>query len=239
MSKDRKDPIDRLAEALGHTFADQSLLKVALTHRSYVNEASGVDNERLEFLGDAVIDLVVSGELMRRQPEAREGSLSRMRAAVVNEAGLARVAERAGIGEALRLGRGEEASGGRERPSILADAFEAVIAAVFLDAGFDRAREVLLALIDFPDESERPRGDPKTELQEKIQARIHRPPTYRVVEETGPDHQKEFTVEIVLGERVLARGSGRTKKEAEQRAAKVCIEDLDVLLATIEPEGEA
>lgn len=232
--KDRREPIQRLAEALGHQFKDEALLLNAVTHSSYVNEVSGVDNQRLEFLGDAVIALVVSSELMRRHPEAREGALTRMRASVVNESGLASVAERMGLGEALRLGRGEEASGGRERPSILADAFEAVIAAVYLDAGFEIASEVLLSLLELPDESLR---HPKTELNERIQARLRLPPTYRVVEESGPDHQKEFTVEIVLGERVLARGSGRTKKEAQQRAAKTCIEQLESILPS-EPEDE-
>ncbi|MBI2374927.1 MAG: ribonuclease III [Deltaproteobacteria bacterium] len=226
--------MQRLAEALGHQFKDEALLLNAVTHSSYVNEVSGVDNQRLEFLGDAVIALVVSSELMRRHPEAREGALTRMRASVVNESGLASVAERMGLGEALRLGRGEEASGGRERPSILADAFEAVIAAVYLDAGFEIASEVLLSLLELPDESLR---HPKTELNERIQARLRLPPTYRVVEESGPDHQKEFTVEIVLGERVLARGSGRTKKEAQQRAAKTCIEQLESILPS-EPEDE-
>ena len=224
-----KDPEVRLQQALGHRFESRELLTQALTHRSYVNECSEdiPDNERFEFLGDAVIDLVVSTELMRRFPVAREGPLSKIRAAVVSEPGLARIAEQLNLGEALRLGRGEELSGGRSKPSILSDAFEALIAAVYLDAGIDRASEVLLPFFEFPQEVDLERMDPKTELQQRIQAERHITPTYRVVDAQGPDHDKVFHVELLIDGVVKAEGKGRTKKDAEQLAAKRLLQELD------------
>lgn len=227
--KNQGDPIDALLRTLGYEFSNRAILLEALTHRSFVNECSDPavrDNERFEFLGDAVIDLAVSEELMQRHPDAREGTLSRMRAAIVSETALARIAESLHLGEALRLGRGEEMSGGRSKASLIANAFEALMAAVCLDGGMERVREVLLRHLEFPG-SALPRGDPKTEIQQRIQADRHITPTYRVVEESGPDHSKVFVVEILVGEEVLGRGRGRTKKEAEQRAAAVVLEDLD------------
>jgi ribonuclease-3 len=223
------DPVERLEQALGHRFHDRSILMEALTHRSYVNECAYDvrDNERFEFLGDAVIDLVVSEELMKRHPEAREGSLSRMRAAIVSESALARLAVSIHLGEALRLGRGEDLSGGRTKPSLIANAFEALMAAVYLDAGLDRVRETLLLHLELPEEGNQVRGDPKTEIQQRIQAERHITPTYRVIEESGPDHNKTFVVEIVVGDQVLGRGSGRTKKDAEQQAAAFVLGELD------------
>ncbi|MCA9556483.1 MAG: ribonuclease III, partial [Myxococcales bacterium] len=220
----------RLLDNLGHQFANDRLLMQALTHRSYVNEVSDpqvADNERFEFLGDAVIDLVVSTALMERFPEAREGRLSKIRASVVSEGALARLARDMGLGEALRLGRGELMSGGRDKPSILSDAFEALIAAVYLDAGLARVAEVLLPRLRFPDNEALRRGDPKTELQQRVQADRHMTPTYHLVAEAGPDHDKTFEVELRVGEDVLARGAGRTKKEAEQRAAAVALDALE------------
>lgn len=225
-----KDPLVRLLDNLGHQFANVRLLMQALTHRSYVNEVSDpqvADNERFEFLGDAVIDLVVSTALMERFPEAREGRLSKIRASVVSEGALARLARDMGLGEALRLGRGELMSGGRDKPSILSDAFEALIAAVYLDAGLARVAEVLLPRLRFPDSEALRRGDPKTELQQRVQADRHMTPTYHLVSEAGPDHDKTFEVELRVGEDVLARGAGRTKKEAEQRAAAVALDALE------------
>lgn len=224
-SSPSKDPERRLLDALGHEFRDRGLLLEAITHRSFVNEHGGFgkppirDNERLEFLGDAVLDLVVSAELMRRFEGAREGELSRMRAAIVHEAALARLARRIHLGQALRLGRGEELSGGRDRPSLLADAFEAIVAAVYLDAGLDRAEEVLLPLIDFLPGERLADTDPKTELQQRLQAVHKSAPRYRVVSEDGPEHDKRFVVEVTLEEEVLGTGTGRTKKQAEQQAA--------------------
>lgn len=225
-----KDPVQRMLNALGHHFQNDRLLLEAITHRSYVNEVNhhGVrDNERFEFLGDAVIDLVVSSELMRRFPEAQEGTLSKIRASLVSEGALAKLAQSVDLGAALRLGRGEDRSGGREKPSILSDAFEALIAAVYLDAGLERVSEVLLPRLTFPTDAVLQRRDPKTELQQRIQAAQRRAPTYHLIDARGPDHAKEFEVEIRLGDEVLATGEGRTKKEAEQRAAAKVLNALD------------
>lgn len=216
------DPVARLEGLLQHHFRDPRLLHEALTHRSYVNECnepSVRDNERLEFLGDAVIDLVVSEALMARYPNAREGHLSKVRASLVSEPGLAKLAEQIGLGEALRLGRGEELSGGRGKASILSDAFEALIAALYLDGGIQKVAEVLLPRLTLPGDDALDRADPKTDLQQRIQAERHLTPTYRLVGERGPDHDKSFVVELLVGGEVLATGSGRTKKEAEQQAA--------------------
>jgi ribonuclease III len=230
---DSHDPVFRLMEQLGHRFNNMELLTQALTHRSYVNECSDPvqDNERFEFLGDAVIDLIVSSELMARFPEAREGPLSKMRATMVSEGGLARIAEKLDLGQALRLGRGEEMSGGRTKPSILSDAFEALIASVYLDAGLERATQVLLPWFEFPERLELRKFDPKTELQQRVQAELHITPTYRVIGESGPDHDKVFEVELLIGEAIKTRGLGRTKKEAEQNAAAKLLGD-DVLDGT-------
>ena len=223
------DPIFRLMDLLGYRFAKPDLLVQALTHRSYVNECAEPvqDNERFEFLGDAVIDLIVSSELMARFPDAREGPLSKMRAQIVSEGGLARIAEKLQLGEALRLGRGEEMSGGRTKPSILSDAFEALTAAVYLDAGLETATRVLLPWFEFPERLELRKFDPKTELQQRIQAELHITPTYRVIGESGPDHDKVFEVELIIGDDVKSRGEGRTKKEAEQSAAAKLLYLLD------------
>lgn len=221
-----KDPLQRLLSAVGHDFAGaRPLLVQALTHRSYVNEADDptvLDNERLEFLGDAVIDLIVADALMRRFPHAREGALSKARAALVSEVGLASLAARLHLGEALRLGRGEISSGGREKPSILSDALEALFAAIYLDAGLDKAREALLSQLVLPDTLDDAPEDHKTALQQRVQARLHKTPRYRLLREEGPDHDKRFFVQVwVEGEGELsAEGEGRTKKEAEQHAAQ-------------------
>jgi ribonuclease III len=218
---DPQELLNRLMRDLGHEFADKKLLVQALTHRSFVNESAlpdVADNERLEFLGDAVIALIVSSELMTRQPAAREGPLSRVRASMVDEPALARLARDLELGEALRLGRGEDLSGGRSRSSLLADAFEAVIGAVYLDGGFERARQVLVPRLRFPEGDAVP-GDPKTELQERLQAERHVTPTYRVAAEDGPDHNKTFVVELLIDGQVMGQAQGRTKKEAERAAA--------------------
>jgi ribonuclease-3 len=234
MSVDAREAIERLRGVLGHPFRRPEALVDALTHRSYVNEADGrvVDNERLEFLGDAVVSLIVATELMQRYPDAREGALSRLRASLVDEAALMALAVKLDMGDALLLGRGEDLSGGRQRASILADAFEAVMAAVYLDGGLEAASRVLLPRLTFPEPSAIPRGDPKTALQERLQATRRATPVYRVVGEEGPDHQKTFAVEVVADGQVLGRASGRTKKEAERSAAAG-------VLAVIEAGGPA
>lgn len=228
------DPVvPALEKLLGCPLPDAALALAALTHKSYVNEhrAQGLcDNERLEFLGDAVIDLAVAHRLMERFPDAREGDLSRLRAAVVDEAGLAKMARDIGIGPLLRLGRGEELTGGREKASLLADAMEAVIAAVYLSGGL----EPVLKLIDrFLGEAFASAAagtldrDFKTQLQELAQSRLRATPRYRVVAEHGPDHSKTFEVELELRGEVIGRGAGRSKKDAEQAAAKDALASMN------------
>jgi ribonuclease III len=215
-----------LIEQLGYTFQQEELLLQALTHRSLVNELGEIaiqHNERLEFLGDAVVDLSVGHQLMERLPEAREGDLSKLRAMVVSEAGLAFTANQVQLGNYLRLGRGEEHTGGRKKASILADSFEALFGAIYLDGGFveaDRvARRLLGPLIDTAVDGDLDR-DYKTRLQELVQAQWHIMPRYEVVGERGPVHAKVFTVAVFLEERELAHAEGHSKKAAEQRAAR-------------------
>jgi ribonuclease-3 len=185
-------------------------------------ETSRTDNERLEFLGDAVLALVTSDLLMRRFPEQPEGELSKARAAIVNEAGLARVAESLALGQWIFLGRGEEQAGGRQKRSLLANAFEALIGAVYLDGGFSAAFQVAERLFtpiiaDVPSAASK---DFKSRLQEMAQAKLQMAPTYTVLSEQGPDHAKTFEIAISIGEREYARAFGRSKKEAQQSAAE-------------------
>lgn len=228
-----RDPVGALEARLGVTFRDRARALAALTHKSYVNEHRDepglADNERLEFLGDAVIDLAVSHRLMERFPGAKEGELSKMRAAVVDEAGLAGLARGLDLGPILRLGRGEELTGGRAKASLLADAMEAVIAAVFLGEGLPP----VLGIVDrFLGEAFARAAagtldrDYKTQLQELSQSRLRATPRYRVVAERGPDHSKVFEVETDLRGEVLGRGEGRSKKDAEQAAARLALEAL-------------
>jgi len=207
------------------------LLRRALVHRSYVNEAKEEeeDNERLEFLGDAVLNLVVAQHLMELFPGRREGELSQMRAALVRWDTLAAAAERLRLGDFLLLGRGEEQSGGRQRPSNLAGALEAVIGAVFLDRGLRAARRLVLRLLK-PELARIVAGEPvidsKSELQRVAQARWRQVPKYRVVKAEGPDHARVFTVEVLLGDKVLGEGRGPSKKQAELEAARKALEAL-------------
>ena len=205
----------RLEQQLRHEFADEKLCETALTHKSWLNEASRsgrTDNERLEFLGDAVLNLVVSDTLMRRFPDRSEGDLSKARAVIVNESALAQAAEQLDLGQWIFLGRGEEQAGGRRRPSILADALEALVGAIYLDGGFsaaiDVARRVLAGAID---DSERSvKLDFKSRLQERSQAMLQVTPHYLVVGQEGPDHDKTFSVSIALGDEEYGRGSGKS-----------------------------
>jgi ribonuclease III len=233
-----RDPIlDALQDRLGVPIVNPEVALAAITHKSYVNEHRGEllhDNERLEFLGDAVIDLAVSHRLMERFPDAREGELSKIRAAVVDEPGLARIARELDLGSLLRLGRGEELTGGRQKASLLADAMEAVVAALFLGGGL----EPVLALIDrfLGDAFARAAAgtldrDYKTQLQELAQSRLRASPRYRVIAEHGPDHSKVFEVELELRGEVVGRGTGRSKKDAEQAAAKLALETMNGRLA--------
>ncbi len=217
---------------IGYQFRDRQLLLTALTHRSFANEHPDLersDNEKLEFLGDAVLDLVVGHLLMEKYPQAREGELSVTRSQVVSEAGLAEVAAQLGFGEWLFLGKGEDQTGGRFKPSLLADAFEAVVAAVYLDGGFPAAWQLIDALLPERIDNVELTGyyDHKTRLQERAQALLKTTPTYTVEDERGPDHAKVFEISVSIKGREWARAEGRSKKEAEQRAAAAAAFLLD------------
>lgn len=227
-----KEPDHRLMVALAYRFADSRLLASALTHRSYSNERPDHDvpcNERLEFLGDAVLALVVSDELYRRRPDLPEGELTRMRAGIVNRHALATVARRLDLGSALLLGRGEEKSGGRDKDNLLADALEALFAAVYCDGGLAAAQEVLLPLLAEAIDAALAEGsdnDFKTALQELLQRQRRALPEYRLREVSGPDHDRCFVVEAVIEEVIWGAGEGRSKKDAEQRAARAALARL-------------
>jgi len=229
--------LGRLEERLGYTFRDRALLEQALTHSSFAFENQGQEGapidchyERLEYLGDAVIDLIASDLLIRRFGDAPEGALSRLRAGLVNADRLSGLARALDLGEAMRLGRGEESTGGRDKPSILADAYEAVFGAIYMDGGYDAAYAAaagaFVALIDALPMAEL-LGDYKTPLQERVQARFRSTPVYRVIAEHGPDHSKNFEIEVWVDGRPWARGAGRSKKEAEQEAARRALEEGD------------
>jgi ribonuclease III len=234
---------EQLEERLGYRFENPELLERALTHSSAVPElraergedhagaAAIQDNERLEFLGDAVLELLAREYLLESFPEWSEGQLSKSRAMIVNARSLQDAARRVRLGEHLRLGRGEEKTGGREKPTILADAFEAVVAAVYLEGGLGLTREMLKRVLFEQALEERGEriadSDRKSALQEFLQGRGKPPAEYRLTGESGPDHQKMFQVEVwVSGER-MAQGEGSTKKEAEQRAARIALELLE------------
>ena len=222
-----KPQFDALQKGLGYKFKDPSLLVRCLTHVSYSYDRTPGHNEVLEFLGDAVLDLAVSDLLMRQFPEKSEGDLSRMRAALVNSSILAGKAMAINFGPLLRLGKGEERSGGRHKESILAGAFEALLGAVYLDGGYEAARH-LVERYFAPDVKEKTLGqqDYKTRLQEISQMLFREPPVYRVVSEIGPDHAKSFVTEIAVGGKVLGKGEGRSKKQSEQEAAKKALVEL-------------
>lgn len=214
-----------LEEKIGYSFRDRSLLENALTHSSYANEhrAGGLrSNERLEFLGDSVLGFVTAEFLFCQHPDLPEGDLTRIRAALVCEQSLYEVAQKLGLGQYLKLGRGEEAGGGRERISILADATEAVFAAVYLDGGIEAASALIhRCLLDAEKEEvvEERRRDYKTELQELVQRRSNQTLQYELVSASGPDHAKVFTSRVLLNGQPIGKGQGHSKKEAEQAAA--------------------
>ena len=226
-----RDEFEELQERVGYRFRDRGLLEHALTHRSRAAEdASGgvADNESLEFLGDAVLGLVVAELLFRRYPEYDEGQKSKIKASVVSTQALARRAEQIQLGDHLLLGRGEEKTGGRFKQALLADGYEALIAALYLDGGLPAAagfleRELADAIAAGAGEAVVGQ-DYKSALQERLQA-LGRPlPEYRVAGESGPDHRKEFTIEVVVAGEVLGAASGKAKKEAEQEAARLALE---------------
>jgi ribonuclease-3 len=224
---------EALERRIGYRFRDRGLLEHALTHRSKAHEdpSGGVfDNESLEFLGDAVLGMVVAEALFRTFPSFSEGQKSKVKSAIVSTFSLAELAEALDLGEHMILGRGEEKTGGRRKQALLADTYEALIAAIYLDGGLDAARDFILReLGDAIEEARRPEyfgRDHKSALQEQLQA-LGRPlPIYRIAGEIGPDHRKLFHVEVVVGHDVLAQGAGRTKKEAEQEAAKAALAKL-------------
>ncbi|MBM4244484.1 MAG: ribonuclease III [Deltaproteobacteria bacterium] len=221
------DELQALEARLGHAFADPSRVRLALTHRSSVAKQSE-HNETLEFLGDAVLGLAISELLLRAWPEASEGQLSKRRAALVNEASLAAKAERIDLGPLIQLGRGEEKTGGRRKRSILADAYEALLGAVFLDAGFLAAQAVVAR--DFAEDVVQPPLDEteaKTRLQELTQRLFRAPPEYTLLRATGPDHAKDFETNVAVAGRVLGQGRGGSKKIAEQAAAREALVALE------------
>ena len=220
------------AKKLNYTFRDRKLLSEALSHSSYANEhrSAGLkSNERLEFLGDSVLGFVTAEFLFAQHPDLPEGDLTRIRAALVCEQSLYEVAQKLGLGKYLKLGRGEEAGGGRERTSILADATEAVFAAVYLDGGIGAASALIhRVLLDAEREEvvEERRRDYKTALQELVQRQADQVLTYRMVGEQGPDHAKTFSAEVLLNGAPLGTGTGHSQKEAEQAAARAALETL-------------
>lgn len=224
--------LHELEQHLDYTFHDLRLLRAALYHSSYANEhraQSVSSNERLEFLGDAVLGFVSADYLYRKHPDLPEGELTRIRAALVCEDSLHEVAQRLHLGDFLMLGKGEESGGGRHRPSILADAVEAVLAAVYLDGGIDEARALVhrILLEKEPEQVvESRRRDCKTELQELVQRKPNQELRYELVSESGPDHAKVFTVAVMLNGQVVGLGSGHSKKEAEQAAARTALEQM-------------
>ena len=222
--------IKDLENAIGYRFKNITLLQNALTHSSYANEFwrdSLRSNERLEFVGDSILGMVVAEYLYRTFPERPEGELTRMRADMVCERALAKVANRLSLGSHLLLGHGEEQGGGRERASILADAVESVIAACFLDGGMDAARKLIetFILCEVP-VTRLSNADYKTAFQERVQQKKDQTIVYRLIGETGPDHDKTFQVEVLLNGQVVGTGNGSSKKRAEQDAARTAMETL-------------
>ena len=220
-----------LEEKIGYAFRDRTLLENALTHSSYANEHrdKGMpSNERLEFLGDSILGLVVADHLYRNRPDLPEGDLTRIRAALVCEGSLVEVAKSLDLGSYLKLGRGEESGGGRKRPSIQADAVEAMLAAVYLDGGIGQARKLIHNLILNQEREKIANGrDFKTALQELVQRESGQVLAYRLVGESGPDHAKCFSMEVLLNGQPIGAGEGRSKKEAEQAAAKAAVGKLE------------
>jgi ribonuclease-3 len=211
-------------DKLKKQFKDKALLTQALTHKSWVNENKNQreSNERLEFLGDAVLEFIVSKELYKRFPQKEEGFLTTLRAKLVNTTNLAQVAQKLDLGKEMFLSKGEEEGGGRTNPSLLADTMEAVIGALFLDQGIEATLSFIKTclLYEIPEKISQPLKDPKSRLQEYVQAKGLPAPKYHLLSESGPDHAKKFEVQVKIQDRVLAKGVGKSKNEASQRAAE-------------------
>ena len=220
--------METLETKLGYTFRNKALLENALTHSSYANEnhSPGGSNERMEFLGDSILGMVTADFLYKEHPDLPEGDLTRTRAALVREESLVEVADRLELGAYLRLGKGEDLGGGRERPSIRADAVEAVLAAVFLDGGLVEARKIVQRFILDREDEKAANRDFKTLLQELVQRESGRELSYRLTGESGPDHAKVFAVTVELNGSPIGQGQGHSKKEAEQMAAKAAIDAI-------------
>lgn len=228
--------LEKLQDELGYAFGNKNLLLRALVHRSfaYENQESGEDNETLEFLGDAVLGLAISHLLIEIFPDCDEGELSRLRSSIVNERELAQIASQVNLGDFLLLGKGEELSGGRHKPSLLANALEALLAAVYLDGGLDAAirlvKKMFHGYLENKEENFLLKAldkDYKTQLQEITQAKLKLIPTYFLEAEEGPDHDKTFFMTVAIGGRVLAHGFGKSKKEAQQEAARKAIGEIE------------
>ena len=220
--------MNRLEKIIGYEFENKALLEQAFTHSSFAHDRNTESYERLEFLGDAVLGFVTAGFLFSREPGLAEGIMSRTRSELVCEQSLYQVASRLGFGEYLRLSRGEELSGGRERVSILADSVEALIAAIYLDSGLEKAREFIFRFV-LPETIDLHEGRPydyKSTLQELVQKNADSRIEYRLVKETGPDHDKRFVFCVLINGTVFGEGEGRTKKDAEQKAAAAALENL-------------
>lgn len=221
------------ANDLEKLFDDKDLYNLALTHRSWVNENPGSDetNERLEFLGDAVLEFVVSDELYKIFSKKKEGFLTALRANLVNTKNLSDFARKINLGSKIKLSKGEEDGGGRDNSSLLADTVEAIIGALFLDKGIKTASSFIKEniLFDVEKRGEMPLKDPKSRLQEVVQAKKFQAPKYRVLKETGPDHDKKFEIEVLIDDKVEAVGAGKNKSEAEQKAAETALEKWENL----------
>jgi ribonuclease III len=232
MDDKRLQKLAGLEERLGWKFSDKRLLDRALTHRSFANENPSLtwgDNETLEFLGDAVLQLIISDVLMRIFPDYAEGRLSKLRSSVVNEQPLAELSRSFSVGEYLLLGKGEEASGGRTKTSLLANSLESIIAAIFLDGGFDRSSSFITSIFEpliRQADADASCQDYKTSLQELSMLLFKAMPHYNLLSESGPDHDKRFEMGLSIGERFIARGTGKNKKDAEKMAAKTALEAL-------------
>ncbi len=232
MNEDRQNLLTALEERLHYTFRDIDRLSTALTHRSYANENPQIamgDNERLEFLGDAVLGLCISDLLIKKYADIDEGTLTKIRSLLVNEKPLADLATGLQLGECLLLGRGEDHSGGRTKESLLANALEAVIAAVYLDAGFSKTRSILRKLMKPLLENESLKAqcfDYKTALQEFCQKKFRSAPVYTLLDASGPDHDKTFEVEVAIGDGIRRIGCGKNKKDAQKQAAQKAWESI-------------
>jgi len=211
------------------SFKDKSLFDQALTHRSWVNEHPNKrgTNERLEFLGDAILEFIVSVELYKQFKKKEEGYLTALRANLVNTTNLAQAAKKLNLGKHLFLSKGEEETGGRDNPSLLADTMEAVIGAIYLDSGLTKTKEFInkYVLVDIQTIIRKPLKDSKSRLQEMVQAKSMSAPNYKIISESGPDHSKKFIVEVIVEGKRLGKGRGKTKSEAEQKAAEATLRD--------------